>query len=148
MIALSYRSSPAPATPAGRNAAGQPHCGRAGATWPGGRNVTKQLDPQSAAPGPACHIPMAPAPAQTGAMRVPSLTCLGFAGCCLLLAGCAASPQSLGITGPGTSATAPAPAAAEAPADPLDNPAALQSGGRYGPGYAPTTGGGRYWGYD
>ena len=63
----------------------------------------------------------------------------------LLLAGCAAGPQALGITGPGAQPAAPA---TEAAPDPFDNPNAMQSGGRYGPSYAPTTGSGRYWGYD
>lgn len=62
---------------------------------------------------------------------------------CLLLGGCAATPQSLGITGPGKQAAAPAP-----PSDPLDNPATLQSGARYEPNITPTTNGGRYWGND
>ena len=66
---------------------------------------------------------------------------------CLLLAGCGASPRSLGITGPDPQGVTP-PSAAAAPTDPLDNPAALQSGGRYGPGYTPTTGSGDYWGYN
>ena len=65
---------------------------------------------------------------------------------CLLLAGCAAGPQSLGITGPGTQSAAPASASAGVPNDPLDNPATLNSGARYGPTYAPTTNGGLYWG--
>ena len=64
----------------------------------------------------------------------------------LLLAACAAGPQALGITGPQGSISAPA--TAPATGDPLDNPDILQSGGRYGPNYAPTTGGGRFWGYN
>jgi len=65
----------------------------------------------------------------------------------LLLAGCAGGPAALGITGPhgSTLGTAPAPRPGT---DPLDNPNALQSGVRYGPSMAPTTGGGRFWGYD
>jgi hypothetical protein len=63
------------------------------------------------------------------------------------LAACAGGPQALGITGPDGgvpgSAAAPAP-----PVDPFDNPETLQSGGRYGPNYAPTTNGGHFWGYD
>jgi hypothetical protein len=63
------------------------------------------------------------------------------------LAACAGGPQALGITGP--EGATPAPAAAPAPpTDPFDNPDTLQSGGRYGPSYAPTTNGGRFWGYD
>ena len=65
----------------------------------------------------------------------------------LLLACCTAGPQALGITGPGTEGAAPPPVEA-APVDPLDNPNALQSGGRYGPSYVPTTGSGDYWGYN
>lgn len=67
---------------------------------------------------------------------------------CLFLASCAAGPQTLGITGPGTQAAAPAPSDTQAPADPMDDPALLQSGTRYGPNYTPTTGGGRFWGYN
>lgn len=68
----------------------------------------------------------------------------------LLLAGCAGGPQALGITGPqGESAKPqPPPGAEAAPVDPLDNPDIMQSGGRYGPGYVPTTGGGSFWGYN
>lgn len=67
----------------------------------------------------------------------------------VLLAGCAAGPQAIGITGPGSQpSAAPVVPAEQTPTDPLDNPATLQSGERYGPGYAPTTNGGRFWGYD
>jgi hypothetical protein len=65
----------------------------------------------------------------------------------LPLAACAGGPQALGITGPQgakpAEAVVPAP-----PTDPFDNPDTLQSGGRYGPGYTPTTNGGHFWGYD
>jgi hypothetical protein len=64
----------------------------------------------------------------------------------LPLAACAGGPQALGITGPDGGKDGPA-AAAPLPS-PLDNPETLQSGGRYGPSYAPSTGGGRFWGYD
>ncbi|HTW69508.1 MAG TPA: hypothetical protein VME47_06450 [Acetobacteraceae bacterium] len=69
----------------------------------------------------------------------------------LPLAGCAATPQSLGITGPQgtTNKAARAPAAEPSPAsDPLDNPDLLQSGTRYGPSYAPSSGSSGYWGYN
>lgn len=62
---------------------------------------------------------------------------------CLLLGGCAATPQSLGITGPGRQSAVPS-----APANPLNDPDALQSGARYAPNYKPTTDGGRFWGYN
>lgn len=63
----------------------------------------------------------------------------------LPLAACAEGPQAFGITGPqgSTLGTTPPPNG-----DPLDNPDALLSGARYGPGSAPSTGGGRYWGAD
>lgn len=65
----------------------------------------------------------------------------------LLLAGCAGGPRALGITGPQGSSfgTAPGPPTG---GDPLDNPSALESGTRYAPSIAPTTGSGRYWGYN
>ncbi len=65
----------------------------------------------------------------------------------LPLAACAGGPEALGITGPDGGKPA-AVAAPGAPSDPFDNPDTLQSGGRYGPGYAPTTNGGHFWGYD
>jgi len=65
----------------------------------------------------------------------------------LPLAACAGGPQALGITGPqgGAPAAVVAPAP---PADPFDNPEALQSGTRFGPSYTPSTSGGHFWGYD
>ena len=74
--------------------------------------------------------------------RVPLLLML-----LLPLAGCAGGPQALGITGPhgSTLGRIPGPAAGQ---DPLDNPNALDSGTRYAPGIKPTTGSGRYWGYN
>jgi len=65
----------------------------------------------------------------------------------LPLAACAGGPQALGITGPNGGKAAPA--AAPPPAgDPFDNPESLQSGTRYGPSYAPSSGGGHFWGYN
>ncbi len=64
----------------------------------------------------------------------------------LPLAACAGGPQALGITGP--NGGEPARAVLPTPPNPLDNPETLQSGGRYGPSYAPSTGGGNFWGYD
>jgi hypothetical protein len=64
----------------------------------------------------------------------------------LPLAACAGGPQALGITGPQGSTAAPA--TPSPPLDPLDNPATLDSGTRYGPTYAPSTGGGNFWGYN
>lgn len=59
------------------------------------------------------------------------------------VAGCAASPQSLGLTG-----------AQPVPPPPLPNDATLQppgiavdTGTNYGPSMVPTTGAGRYYGY-
>ena len=68
----------------------------------------------------------------------------------LPLAGCAASPQALGITGPQGSAdqTATPPTAGTPPVDPLDNPDILQSGTRYGPSYTPSRGSSGFWGYN
>ncbi|HUB11249.1 MAG TPA: hypothetical protein VMB34_04765 [Acetobacteraceae bacterium] len=69
----------------------------------------------------------------------------------LSLTGCAASPQALGITGPEGSTARPATSPlTEAPpsTDPLDNPDIMQSGGRYGPSYAPNKGSSGYWGYN
>lgn len=66
------------------------------------------------------------------------------------LAACAATPQQLGITGPGNAA-APAAAAVgpQDSTDPLDNSDQLQSNGtRYGPNVEPNTGSGRFWGYN
>jgi hypothetical protein len=105
-------------------------------------------------PGSATRSPPHPAPphlhaahiaAHNVGMRVLPLLLL-----LLALAGCVATPEQLGITGP--QATAPLPAtigAPEAPADPLDNPDQLQSNGtRYGPNPVPSTGTGRFWGYN
>jgi hypothetical protein len=64
----------------------------------------------------------------------------------LPLAACAEGPQALGITGPQGGKSAPAAQPAEL--DPFDNPATLDSGTRYGPTYAPSTGGGHFWGYN
>jgi hypothetical protein len=68
----------------------------------------------------------------------------------LPLAGCAASPQALGITGPqgSTDKTAATPSPATPQADPLDNPNLMQSGTRYGPTYTPSTGSSGFWGYN
>jgi hypothetical protein len=65
----------------------------------------------------------------------------------LSLSACAGGPQAFGITGPdgGKPETTAVP---EPKADPFDNPDTLQSGGRYGPSYAPSTNGGNFWGYD
>jgi hypothetical protein len=65
----------------------------------------------------------------------------------LPLAGCAGGPQALGITGPRDSSlgTTAAPPPGQ---DPLDSPNAFQSGTRYSPSTGPTTGSGRYWGYN
>lgn len=64
-----------------------------------------------------------------------------------LLAACAGGPQALGITGPdGGKPTAAARPVQ--PTDPLDNPATLESGTRYGPSYTPSSGGGNFWGYN
>jgi hypothetical protein len=65
----------------------------------------------------------------------------------LALAGCAGGPQALGITGPGGSSlgTTAAPPPGQ---DPMDNPNTFQSGTRYSPSSGPTTGSGRYWGYN
>ncbi|HEY3845650.1 MAG TPA: hypothetical protein VGL95_00890 [Acetobacteraceae bacterium] len=64
-----------------------------------------------------------------------------------LLAACSGGPQALGITGP--QGSVPTPVAEPAPpVDPLENPATLSSGTRYGPTYAPSTGGGNFWGYN
>ncbi len=65
----------------------------------------------------------------------------------LAVAGCADGPQALGITGPEGGKNAPV-AAPVPPLDPFDNPDTMQSGGRYGPSYTPTSGGGHFWGYD
>ncbi len=64
----------------------------------------------------------------------------------LPLAACAGGPQALGITGP--NGGKPAAAAPQPQSDPFDNPNTLESGGRYGPNAAPTTDGGRFWGYN
>jgi hypothetical protein len=64
----------------------------------------------------------------------------------LPLAACAGGPQALGITGPDGGKAGPV--AAPAQPDPFDNPETLQSGGRYEPSYAPSTGGGNFWGYN
>jgi hypothetical protein len=61
----------------------------------------------------------------------------------LPLAGCAAGPQALGITGPQGSTLGNTPPSSQ---DIFDNPNGMQSGDRYGPSAAPTTGSGRYWG--
>jgi hypothetical protein len=63
------------------------------------------------------------------------------------LAGCAGGPQALGITGPRDSSlgTTPPPPPGQ---DPLDSPNTFQSGTRYSPSTGPTTGSGRYWGYN
>ncbi|HTW69796.1 MAG TPA: hypothetical protein VME47_07920 [Acetobacteraceae bacterium] len=68
----------------------------------------------------------------------------------LVLAGCAAGPQALGITGPqgSTNKAAAAPAVPPPPTDPLDNPGLMQSGTRYGPTYTPSTGSSGFWGYN
>jgi len=82
-----------------------------------------------------------PALAQNALMRrfLPLAVLLSLA-----VAACAESPGSLGITGPGNNS-----AAGTSPnTDPVDNPNALQSGGRYGPSYGPTTGAGHFWGYN
>ncbi|HEY1934150.1 MAG TPA: hypothetical protein VGG99_19245 [Acetobacteraceae bacterium] len=63
----------------------------------------------------------------------------------VLLAGCAEGPQALGITGPEGSTLGSTPPSEQ---DLFDNPNVLQSGERYGPSSAPTTGKGRYWGDD
>jgi hypothetical protein len=83
--------------------------------------------------------------AQTERMRLFHLVLM-----LLPLGGCAATPQALGITGPEGSTANPATPSADQspPTDPLDNPDILQSGGRYGPSYAPSTGGGKFWGYN
>jgi hypothetical protein len=63
------------------------------------------------------------------------------------LTGCSGSPHSMGITGPGV---APPPAV-PAPDDP-ENTGTLLGGpgssGTYHPETGPTTGGGRFWGYN
>jgi len=68
----------------------------------------------------------------------------------LPLAGCAASPQALGITGPegSTNKSAAAPGVQTPTADPLDNPDLMRSGTRYGPSYTPSTGSSGFWGYN
>lgn len=71
----------------------------------------------------------------------------------LPLAGCGADPQALGITGPQGTTNHPSGAAAQTSVDtpsndPLDNPDILQSGGRYGPSYTPSTGSSGFWGYN
>ncbi len=81
--------------------------------------------------------------AQTNPMRQVTLLLLLL----LPLAGCAGGPQALGITGPRGSSlgtTAPPPAGQ----DPLDSPNSFQSGTRYSPSSGPTTGSGRFWGYN
>ena len=90
-------------------------------------------------------LPLGHRSAQSATMRAIAIAVL-----LLPLAACSGGPQALGITGPhGASAATPASAGAtRAPVDPLDNPNLLQSGGRYGPDYAPTTGSGRFWGYN
>jgi hypothetical protein len=65
-----------------------------------------------------------------------------------MLAACAGGPQALGITGPDGGKPAAAAVPAPPPVDPLDNPDTLQSGTRYAPSYAPSTGGGNFWGYN
>lgn len=67
----------------------------------------------------------------------------------LLLAGCASSPQALGITGPGNQ---PAPAG---PSLPTGNPQETNgtagvpnTGTFYGPSNGPTAGGSGYFGYN
>jgi hypothetical protein len=65
----------------------------------------------------------------------------------LPFAGCAGGPEALGITGPQGSSlgtTAPPPAGQ----DPLESPNTFQSGTRYSPSSGPTTGSGRFWGYN
>jgi hypothetical protein len=80
--------------------------------------------------------------AHNAAMRVAML----FASLSLL-AGCAGGPRTLGITGP-DGGKPPQTVQPEPSGDPFDNPETLQSGTRYGPNYAPTSGGGHYWGYN
>lgn len=63
----------------------------------------------------------------------------------LPLVACAGGPQALGITGPQDSTLGATPPPA---ADPMENPNLMQSGVRYAPSAAPTTGSGRYWGSD
>jgi hypothetical protein len=66
----------------------------------------------------------------------------------LPLAACAGGPQALGITGPDGGRGAAPVAAPEPSTNPFENPDTMQSGERYGPSSAPTTGGGHFWGYD
>jgi hypothetical protein len=62
----------------------------------------------------------------------------------LCLAGCTDSPQSYGITGPGSSAAPPAmPDDATISAPGMPDPGTM-----YGPSVAPNTGASRYWGYN
>jgi len=61
----------------------------------------------------------------------------------LALAGCTEGPGALGITGPGAAQAAPQPTDAETGAL---NPELKRS--RFAPSVAPTTNGGRYWGYN
>lgn len=61
----------------------------------------------------------------------------------LPVAGCAAGPTALGITGPGQAQARPAQANSDtAIMDPDLN------GSRYAPSLVPTTNGGHYWGYN
>lgn len=73
---------------------------------------------------------------------------VAFALLVLPVAACAGGPQALGITGPRGAAPAADVAPAPPTGGPLDDPATTQSGERYGPSYAPTTGGGHFWGYN
>jgi len=61
---------------------------------------------------------------------------------CGLLAGCTGGPQGVGITGPGAARPAAQP---DEGSDPFES---LGNGGIYAPNMVPTTGGGRYWGYN
>jgi len=60
----------------------------------------------------------------------------------LALAGCAGSPESLGITGPAP--LSPPPAADDSV---IQKPGVPDTGG-YGPSLVPSTGGGRYFNYN
>ena len=62
----------------------------------------------------------------------------------LAVAGCAGSPQSLGITGPGAPpATAPA-----SDDSTISNPGIPDAGGGYGPSIGPAPSGGKYYNYN
>ncbi|MBV9247926.1 MAG: hypothetical protein JO227_01585 [Acetobacteraceae bacterium] len=61
-----------------------------------------------------------------------------------MMGGCASGPEALGITGPGGSEGLSVPS----PEQVLERTGPFQSGGRYAPSMVPSTGNGRYWGYD